>query len=130
MNNDGRIDSPASARRSPKRPSGGDDIVGLLQHLTYQGTHLAQEQVKLVQADVREGIDDLKAAIGAMLGDEVVCVAGFGVFLMALSFLMGAAIDTLGLATQNVAGVALFAVRIFLWGVSNPVAPAKPTPTR
>src|SRR3546814_2007044 len=68
MNNDGRIDSPASATRSPKRPSGGDDIVGLLQHLTSQGTHLAQEQVKLVQAEVREGIEDLKAAIGAMLG--------------------------------------------------------------
>src|SRR3546814_12419226 len=70
MNNDGRIDSPASATRSPKRPSGGDDIVGLLQHLTSQGTHLAQEQVKLVQAEVRAGIEDLKAAIGAMLRSE------------------------------------------------------------
>src|SRR3546814_16312720 len=89
MNNDGRIDSPASATRSPKRPSGGDDIVGLLQHLTSQGTHLAQEQVKLVQAEVREGIEDLKAAIGAMLGAAVVGVAGFGVLLMALSFLLG-----------------------------------------
>src|SRR3546814_12256616 len=81
MNNDGRIDSPASATRSPKRPSGGDDIVGLLQHLTSQGTHLAQEQVKLVQAEVRAGIDDLKAAIGAMLGAAEVGVAGFGVLV-------------------------------------------------
>src|SRR3546814_16901667 len=96
MNNDGRIDSPASATRSPKRPSGGDDIVGLLQHLTSQGTHLAQEQVKLVQAEVREGIDDLTAAIGAMLGAAVVGVAGFGVLLLALSFFLCDAIDTLG----------------------------------
>src|SRR3546814_11679705 len=65
--------------RSPKRPSGGDDIVGLLQLLTSQGTHLAQEQVKLVQAEVRGGIEDLKEEIGAMLGAAVVGVAGFGV---------------------------------------------------
>src|SRR3546814_16342592 len=107
MNNDGRIDSPASATRSPKRPSGGDDIVGLLQHLTSQGTHLAQEQVKLVQAEVRAGIEELKEAIGAMLGAAVVGVAGFGVLLLALSFLLGDAIDNLGLATLIVAVVAL-----------------------
>src|SRR3546814_15658179 len=102
MNNDGRIDSPASATRSPKRPSGGDDIVGLLQQLTSQGTHLAQEQVKLVQDEVREGIEDLKAEIGAMLGAAVIGGAGFGGVLMGLSFLLGGAIVTTGWETLNV----------------------------
>src|SRR3546814_14777047 len=119
MNNDGRIDSPASATRSPKRPSGGDDIVGLLQHLTSQGTHLAQEQVKLVQAEVREGIEDLKAAIGAMRGAAVVGVAGFGVLLMALYFLLGDAIDNLGLEIGRAAGGERVCKYVLISGVAG-----------
>ena len=74
---------------------GGTDegIVDLLRQLAEQGSHLAQQQVELVQTEVKSSIDDLKLAIGAMAGAAVVGIAGLGVLLMALAYLLGEVMD-------------------------------------
>lgn len=91
------------------RFEGKDEGIGdLLRRLTDQGSHLAQQQAALIQAEVRSGIDDLKAAAGAMAGAAVVGIAGLGVFLMGLAFLL-AEVMQLWLATLIVAAATLAA---------------------
>ena len=43
-----------------------ETIPDLIRQLTEQGAHLAQQQANLVQAEIRSGIQDMKAAGGAM----------------------------------------------------------------
>lgn len=84
---------------------GDDDSIGeLLRRLTDQGTHLAEKQAELVRAELRSSVDDVKQAAGAMAGAAVLGLAGLGVTLMGVAFLLGEAMN-LWLATLIV-GVA------------------------
>src|SRR3546814_12510899 len=65
-----------------------------------------------------------------MLGAAVVVVAGFGVLLMARSFLLCDAIDNLGLATLIVAVVALIVAAILYAGARKKMAAANLKPER
>jgi hypothetical protein len=85
----------------------GDNIVDLLRQLVGQGSHLAEQQLSLVKAEIRESTNDLKAALGGMVGAAVVGIAGLGVVLMGLAYLLAQAIDNLGLATLIVGAVTL-----------------------
>ena len=58
--------------------------------------------MKLVEAEVRSGISDLKESAGAMAGAAVLGIAGLGVLLMGISFLV-AQVMPLWLATLIVA---------------------------
>lgn len=86
--------------------SGDEGIPELLRRLADQGSQLAQQQAKLVQAEVRSSIEDVKQAAGAMAGAAVVGIAGLGVLLMGLAFLLGEFM-ALWLATLIVAAAAL-----------------------
>ena len=55
--------------------------------------------MSLVQAEMREGIDEIKLAIGALAGAAVVGIAGLGVVLMGLGLLLDELFDVLGLGT-------------------------------
>ena len=93
-----------------------ETIPELLRQLAEQGSHLAQQQVSLVQAEVRESVNDVKLAIGAMAGAAVVGIAGLGVLLMGLAYLLAEAMD-LWLATLIVAAATLLgALLLFLGG--------------
>jgi len=124
-----------SDTRSPFnfRPAadGQESIPDLLRQLADQGSHLAQQQVSLVQAEVRESVNDLKLAVGAMAGAAVVGIAGLGVLLMGLSYLLAEAME-LWLATLIVAGTTLLgAFLLFLAGRKKMAAgapPARPPP--
>lgn len=94
---------------APVAPDGEPNLVDLLSKLTSQGSHLAQQQLALVQAEIREAVDDLKAAITAMAGAAVVGISGLGVTLMALAYLLGDLIENLGLATLIVGLLTLLA---------------------
>ena len=96
--------SPA-AGTTPVRED--ENIVDLIGHLTSQSAHLAQQQVNLVQAEMREAVDDLKKAMGAMLGAAVLGIAGLGVTLMGIAYVIGDAIDDRDLATLLVGIVVL-----------------------
>ena len=89
------------------KSSGDDDsIPGLLKQLMEQGSHLAAQQLKLVETEIRSGIDDLKTLAGAMAGAAVLGLAGLGVLLMGVAYLLAEAMP-LWLATMIVAAVAL-----------------------
>jgi len=99
--------------------SSGEDsnIVDLVSRLTQQGAHLAREQVNLMQAEVREAALELKAAIAAMAVAAVVGIAGLGVLLMGIAYLVGDAIDNVALGTILVgAATVLIALVLYLSG--------------
>jgi Putative Actinobacterial Holin-X, holin superfamily III len=83
----------SSAFSFDQRPDSGlqenQSIPELLRDLVGQGGHLAEQQTRLVQAEVRSAAKQMTAAVGAMAGAGVVAIAALGVFLMGLSFLLG-----------------------------------------
>lgn len=106
---------PHIIRPSAKEAAGGsDNVVDLLKQLAGQGSHLAEQQMALVKAEIRESTQDLKTAIGAMAGAAVVALAGLGVLLMGIAYLLGDAIDNVGLATVIV-GIAALALAFVLY---------------
>ena len=93
--------------RSRTAATGGDNVVDLLGKLTSQGAHLAQEQVALMQAEVREGVNDIKQAIGAYAGAAVLGLAGLGVTLTGLGWWLGDGIDNVPLGILIVGVITL-----------------------
>jgi hypothetical protein len=93
---------------------GGESLADLVRQLTHQGSHLAEQQLNLVKAEVRESVDEVKVAVGAMAGAAVVGIAGLGVTLMGLAYLLGQAINNVALATLLV-GVATLVVALVLY---------------
>ena len=85
-----------------------ENIPDLIRQITEQGAHLAQQQANLVQAEIRSGVTDLKEAAGAMAGAAVVGLAGLGVTLMGVAYLLDEAMK-LWLATLIVGLVTLAA---------------------
>lgn len=73
-------------------PADQESVAGLLRDLVHQGAHLAEQQTKLVQAEVRAAVTELTTAVAAMAGAGVVAIAGVGVFLMGISFLLARAL--------------------------------------
>lgn len=95
-------------------PTPNDNVVDLLRELVGQGTHLADQQLKLIKAELREATTDLKVAVGGMVGAAVVGIAGLGVLLMGLAYLLAAAIEDLGLATL-ITGVVTVVIAYILY---------------
>lgn len=108
----------------------GSDVIDLLRQLTNQGAHLAQEQVHLVQAEMREAVHDIKMAVGALLGAAVVGISGLGVLLMALSYLLGDAINNVWLGTLIVGVATLILAAILYAGARKKMSATNLTPTR
>jgi hypothetical protein len=111
--------SVAERERSAFRfesPEHDETIPGLVRRLADEGSHLAEQQMKLVEAEVRSGIDDLKQSAGAMAGAAVLGIAGIGVVLMGVAFLLGSAMPLwLGTLIVGVAGL-VGAYAMFLAG--------------
>ena len=111
---------PLVARKSRARsptasdPVGGDNVVDLLKQLAGQGSHLAEQQLALIKAEIRESTAELKAAVAAMAGAAVVGLAGLGVTLMGVAYLLGDAIDNMPLATLIV-GLATLGIAYVLY---------------
>lgn len=84
-----------------------DNVVDLLKQLAGQGSHLAEQQLALIKAEMRESTNELKQAAGSMAGAAVVGLSGLGVTLMGLAYLLGDAIDNVPLATLIVGLVTL-----------------------
>lgn len=121
----------ATPRSSKSRPAaGGDNIVDLLRDLVNQGTHLADQQLSLIKAEVRESAADIKTAIGGLLGAAVVGIAGLGVLLMGLAYLLAGAIEDLGLATVIVGAVTLLLAFILYRVAAGKMAAANLAPER
>lgn len=106
----------------PQQPSGafdsGDNIGDLIRQLTSQGSHLAEQQLNLVKAEVRESVGEVKTAVGSMAGAAAVGIAGLGVTLMGLAYLLGDALDNTPLATLIV-GIATLALAFGLYSAGR-----------
>ena len=105
------VRAPSASRATAGRE---DNVVDLLKQLAGQGSHLAEQQLALIKAEVRESTADLKTAVTAMAGAAIVGLAGLGVVLMGIAYLLGDAIDNLGLATLIV-GLATLALAYVLY---------------
>jgi uncharacterized membrane protein YqjE len=93
---------------------GGDNVVDLLRTLVGQGTHLADQQLQLIKAEVREAGSDIKTAGATFVGAAVVGISGLGVTLMGLAYLLAKVIDDLALATLIV-GVATLVIGFIMY---------------
>lgn len=116
--------------QQPAPSSGGDNVVDLLRELVGQGSHLADQQLKLIKAEVRESASDVKVAVGGMIGSAVVGISGLGVLLMGLAYLLADAIDDLGLATLIVGAVTLLVAFILYRSASAKLSAVSLTPDR
>jgi hypothetical protein len=124
------IGSSVQSQPASGEAAGGDNIVDLLRQLVGQGSHLAEQQLSLIKAEIREATGDLKAAVGAMAGAAVVGIAGLGVVLMGLAYLLGDAIENVGLATLIV-GLATLALAYFMYRAgANKMSSAHLAPDR
>ena len=120
-----RVDTPfpetephvIAAPRPAPVAADGDNIVDLLRQLAGQGSHLAEQQLSLIKAEIRESTADIKAAVGGMAGAAVAGIAGLGVVLMGLAYLLADAIGSLGLATLLV-GIATLALAYVLYSAA------------
>lgn len=90
------------------------NIVDLVGRLTQQGAHLAREQVKLMQAEVREATHDIKVAVSALAMAAVFGIAGLGVLLMGIAYFVGDALDNIALGT-TIVGAATLVVALILY---------------
>lgn len=116
---------------SPDSTSGGgDNVVDLLKQLVGQGSHLAEQQLALIKAEVRESTSDVKAAIGAMVGAAVVGIAGLGVVLMGLGYLLGDAINNSGLGTLIVGIATLLLAYVLYRGGAKKMSATNLAPER
>lgn len=122
-------DSPIGT--SPRTGTQPDsDIASLLRELMGQGTHLAEQQLALLKAEVRSSATSVKVAVGAIAGAAVVGIAGLGVVLMGLAYLLADAIDHLGLATLIVGVVTLIIAFILYRSAMAKVQAAELAPER
>ncbi|MDM7955732.1 phage holin family protein [Blastomonas sp.] len=112
------------------RTAAEPNIVDLVGRLTQQGAHLAKDQVSLMQAEVREATQDIKAAIGAFAGAAVIGVAGLGVLLMGIAYFVAQALGNLALGTTIVGVATLILAAILYAGAKNKVAAANLKPER
>lgn len=113
-------ESPASGpafRFSQGEPDEG--VPQLVRRLAEETSQLAEQQLKLVEAEVRSAVDDLKQSAGAMAGAAILGIAGLGLLLMSLSFLLATALP-LWLATFIIAVATMGgAAALFLRGRSK-----------
>ena len=109
---------------------GGENLTDLIRQLTHQGSHLAEQQLNLVKAEVRESVGEVKTAVGSMAGAAVVGIAGLGVTLMGLAYLLGDAIDNTGLATLIVGAATLVLAYILYSAGSKKMRSANLAPDR
>lgn len=103
-----RLRGEGSAFNFRERQEGRDSesIPDLIRDLVHQGSHLADKQVELVQVEMRSAVGDLKESVGAIAGAAVLGIAGIGVTLMGVAFLLDLAMP-LWLATLIVGVAAL-----------------------
>lgn len=127
MTPDAGIAEPKSRAKSSQA---NENIVDLLGKLARQGSHLAQEQLNLVQAEMRETAVDIKQAIAASLGAIVFGIAGLGVLLMGLSYLLGDAIEDPALATIIVGALTLVIAGVLYLGARKKLSENSLKPQR
>ena len=107
-----------------------DNIGDLLRELVGQGTHLADQQLNLIKAEVRESASDIKTAVSGLISAAVVGIAGLGVLLMGLAYLLSDEIDDLGLATLIVGAVTLILAYILYRSAASKMSATHLTPER
>ncbi|MGB3806634.1 MAG: phage holin family protein [Erythrobacter sp.] len=128
---------PSPARAPAADGTGGtthrkddENVVDLIGRLTSQSAHLAQQQVSLVQAEMRETADDIKKGVGSMLGAAVLGISGLGVTLMGIAYLIGDAIGDRDLATLLVGLAVLLIAAIMYFGAKSKLNTANAKPER
>ncbi len=66
-----------------------ESIGGLVRELASEVAHLADKQAELVKAEISASVTDAREAAGAMAGAAILGLAGLGVTLMGIAYLLG-----------------------------------------
>lgn len=121
--------------RSPQNFDGGRgpgdaNVVDLLGRLTSQGAHLAQEQIALIQAEMRDGVAGIRTAIAAYASAAIAGLAGLGVTLTGLGWLAGDALDNVPLGIVMVGAGTLLIAAILYAGARKKIRQSSLRPER
>lgn len=88
-----------------------NSMTALFRQLTEDTALLARKEINLAKAELKDGVEDVKVAAGSALLAAVVGMAGLGVTLMGLAYLLAESMDIwlatliVGLLTLLIAGV-------------------------
>ena len=125
------VPEPHVLHRTTHPNSGSEEnIVDLLKQLAGQGSHLAEQQLALIKAEMRETATELKLAAGSMGAAAVVGIAGLGVTLMGIAYFVGQALDNIALGTVIVGVVTLALAYLLYRGGASKISAARLTPDR
>lgn len=126
------VDEPhvLAAARPSAMTGGSENVVDLLRDLVGQGTHLAEQQLSLIKAEMRESTSEVKTAAASFVGAAVVGIAGLGVVLMGLAYLLGNAIENVGLATLIVGIATLVLAYVLYRGAATKMSATNLAPDR
>lgn len=128
-----RTEAPPPHVLRPTARAGSDgeeNIIDLLKQLAGQGSHLAEQQLALIKAEMRESVTEIKVAAGSMGAAAVVGIAGLGVTLMGIAYFVGEAIGNTPLGTVIVGLVTLVVAYVLYRGGANKMNAANLTPDR
>jgi hypothetical protein len=125
------VPEPHVLHRTTQPNSGTEEtIIDLLKQLAGQGSHLAEQQLALIKAEMRESTTELKVAAGAMGAAAVVGIAGLGVTLMGIAYFVGQALGNEALGTLIVGLVTLVVAYGLYRGGAHKMSAAKLAPDR
>jgi uncharacterized membrane protein YqjE len=124
------VEKDQSGATPPRASGGGDNIVDLLRDLVSQGSHLAEQQLRLMKVEVRESAHDLKTAAVSFIGAAVVGIAGLGVLLMGVAYILARQMGDLGLATLIVGAVTLLIAYFVYRSAAKKMAASNLAPDR
>ena len=111
---------PAYASASP---------VDLVKRLVDQSSILAKQELALVQAEMGQALDDIKLAMGSLVGAAVVGISGLGILLLGFVYLLSETMDP-WLAAFIVAAVTLIIAGLMYAGAKKKMDAANLKPTR
>jgi hypothetical protein len=123
-------DGTTGAADEISRAEGGQTIVELLGRLTSQGAHLAQEQVALVQAEVREGLSDIRQVIAAHAFAGMFGLAGLVVTVTGVGWLLGDALENVPVGILIAGGGTLIVAAILYAGARRKLKTTDLKPAR
>lgn len=113
----------------PDYPVSSTNPIDLVKRLVNQSSILAKQELALVQAEMGQALDDIKIAMGSLVGAAVVGISGLGILLLAFVYLLSETMDP-WLAAFIVAGVTLVIAWLMYAGAKKKMDAANLKPTR
>lgn len=121
---------PAPGAERARGGNGTPSIGALIANLSRDTTRLVRQEIALARAEMRENVDQMRSAAGALAVGGVFALAGVIVLLMAAVYAIGATALSLWAAALIVGGAAALIGLAVLAGARSKLDPSTLKPER